>query len=114
MLTVGASASLRGLVIATFEQFTATDDVWSDYFSAHVIVQHSPPEVPYAEQQIQELRQAYNGTIFQFVSTSIDDQMMQGPYFIQSGRLRQAYLLYPDLYDAFIVSTITKADDPKR
>lgn len=46
-----------------------------------------------------------------FYNGAAEAQLPQGPYFLHYGQLYQAYRLYPDTADAFIVATVPDDSD---
>jgi hypothetical protein len=111
VLRVESFANLSITLEQTFRRFASDDDVWSNFFLQRILLQHPSFESPHAL-EIQALAEIYDGSQFTFLATAAEDSVVEGPYFIQNGRLRQAYLLYPDVYNAFIVATVPTENDP--
>ncbi|KAL7955734.1 amidase signature domain-containing protein [Trichoderma compactum] len=57
------------------------------------------------------LRSLGANDIHLFYNSAAEDQLPQGPYFLHHGQLYEAYRLYPDTADAFVVATVPDDGD---
>lgn len=88
-----------------FAEFNIQDDVWSSEFLSSLIIQTT--HQCSLSQDVRAFLQDHGvGNLFFVQSTTTAHEIAQGPYFLNSGRLHQAYRLYPDTAGAFVVATV--------
>lgn len=93
------------------DDFRAKDDVWSQDFIATIIVQTTEIGRTLTADEGDILRSLGANNIHIFYNGVAEAQLPQGPYFLHCGHLHQAYRLYPDTADAFIVATVPDDGD---
>ncbi|PNS16061.1 2-oxoglutarate dehydrogenase, mitochondrial [Sphaceloma murrayae] len=88
------------------EDFARRDDVYSDAFASTLILQ---PEYDVdIEDTIERVsRDTSFAQVYSYRPSTQDGRLPAGPYFIRSGSIHQAWRLYEDNLDAFIIPTIT-------
>ncbi|KAF4119671.1 aspartyl-tRNA(Asn)/glutamyl-tRNA(Gln) amidotransferase subunit A [Geosmithia morbida] len=89
-----------------FAEFAALDDVWSTAFIDALVLQVVGPTPSSIESRVDHLRELGVNSLYKTSPVIDGRQLPQGPYFIQNGQLHQAYRLYPDTADAFVVATV--------
>lgn len=96
---------------AILGDFKTKDDVWSRDFIGTIIVQTTETDFKLTENDKDILRSLGANDIHLLYNGAAEVQLPQGPYFLHHGQLYQAYRLYPDTADAFIVATIPDEGD---
>lgn len=96
---------------AILGDFRTKDDVWSRDFIGTIIVQTTEIDLELTENDQDILRSFGANDIRLFYNSVPETQLPQGPYFLHHGQLYQAYRLYPDTADAFIVATVPDVGD---
>ena len=89
-----------------FKQFETSDDVYSEVFSRHVIVQAGNAEIR-ALRQVETLIGTGSFEDVAFLSKSYSGaRLPPGPYFVRGCSIYQAWRLYTDDLDAFSVAVV--------
>lgn len=111
MLTIDSQFPTMSELQAILDDFKTKDDVWSRDFIQSIIVQTAEFDRKLTEDEKDILRSLGASDIHLFYNGVPAAQLPQGPYFLHYGLLHQAYRLYPDTADAFIVSTVPDDGD---
>lgn len=111
MLTIDGQFPTTSELQAILEDFKTKDDVWSREFIGTIIIQTTEIDRKVTEDEKDILRSLGASDIRLFPNGVPGAQLPQGPYFLHHGQLHQAYRLYPDTADAFIVSTVPDDGD---
>lgn len=106
MLTVYGQFPTTSELQAILNDFETKDDVWTRDFIGTIVIQTPEIDRKLMEDEMNILRSLGASDIRLFPNGVPGAQLPQGPYFLHYGQLHQAYRLYPDTADAFIVSTI--------
>lgn len=93
------------------DDFRTKDDVWSRDFIGTIIVQTTEIDLQLTENDKNILRSLGANDIRLFYNSAAEVKLPQGPYFLHHGQLYEAYRLYPDTADAFIVATVPDDGD---
>lgn len=93
----------------TLDAFGHQDDVFSDDFKSVAILQCSQ-DVALSTVAARLAESRHFQAVYTNAPGDTHDRLPQGPYFIQGQSIHQAWKLYEDDLDAFVVPTI--ADDP--
>ncbi|QYT05271.1 Amidase domain-containing protein [Trichoderma simmonsii] len=93
------------------DDFRTKDDVWSRDFIGTIIVQTTDIDLKLTENDKDILRSLGANDIHLFYNGAAEVQLPQGPYFLHHRQLYQAYRLYPDTADAFMVATVPDDGD---
>ncbi|KAL7914159.1 amidase signature domain-containing protein [Trichoderma velutinum] len=111
MLTIDGQFPNMSELQAILDDFRIKDDVWSRDFIETIIVRTTEIDFELTENDKNILRSLGVNDIQLFHSGVAEVQLPQGPYFLHHGQLFQAYRLYPDTADAFIVATVPDDGD---
>ena len=99
--------SLKSLddVLSLLLRFKDTDDVYSDHFQDHLVLQ-----APAGQQHAQMLITTLQKTLyFKHIFQASESNLPPGPYFLSEDGIHQAWRLYEDNLDAFIIPTIPES-----
>ncbi|KAM5354323.1 hypothetical protein ACJ41O_000972 [Fusarium nematophilum] len=94
----------------TLQGFADTDDVWSRDFINCAILQTTDHLLSLSQESENVLRSLGAKYIFQVRLAHQSERLPEGPYFLDYGTLYEAYRLYPDTSQAFIIATIPAAE----
>lgn len=111
MLTIDGQFPTTSELQAILDDFKTKDDVWSREFIGTIIIQTAEIDRKVPEDEKDILHSLGASDIRLFSNGGPGAQIPQGPYFLHHGQLHQAYRLYPDTADAFIVSTVPDDGD---
>jgi hypothetical protein len=89
----------------TLSRFQAIDDVYSPAFDDVLVLQTWGPSVD-SDSSWQSFKSSlFNDTEY-LEHKSADDLLPEGPYFLNSQSIHQAWRLYDDTLDAFVVPVV--------
>jgi hypothetical protein len=111
VLTIDGQLPNTSELQAILDGFKTVDDVWSRDFIGTLIIQTTEIGRKLTKEEEGILRSLGANDIHSFCNGVPGTQLPQGPYSLHYGQLYQAYRLYPDTADAFIVSTVLDNDD---
>ncbi|KAH8129887.1 amidase signature domain-containing protein [Trichoderma asperelloides] len=114
ILTIDGQFPNASELQATLDDFSTKDDVWSRDFIGTMIVQTTEIDRKLTGNDKDMLRSLGASDVRLFYNGAAEAQLPQGPYFLHYGQLYQAYRLYPDTADAFIVATVPDDSDSFR
>lgn len=94
-------------ILTTINTFTHADDVYSEYFKRSLIIQTTGSLKDAS--LLHELRSSpHFDTIHMSTVSSLEKLLPSGPYFLQGQNIHQAWRLYPDELDAFIITVVPR------
>ena len=120
MLYYDGKSSLEQCFSGVIERFEATDDVFSHYFLTSWVVLNVYQHVP-AKLDLPRLRKVlslaagaggHEWNPERFIAIE-DPIVTEGPYFLKSGILYQAWRLYPDNLDSFQIAVVPEVSVDK-
>jgi hypothetical protein len=96
----------QAAILDLLRRFSDEDDVYSDHFKKSLVVQAANDTV--TEHVLDQIKSA---KVFQNVYTSRAgshaEALPSGPYFVSGGNIHQAWRLYEDTLDAFVITVIS-------
>ncbi|KAK6527768.1 hypothetical protein TWF694_004748 [Orbilia ellipsospora] len=101
--SLSSIASLEDHIQQIFNEFTTSDDVFSQDFQENLVIQLSSA---IEREQAQKSFAVLNKFKSVHLLDSADDRVPPGPYFIQHSQIHQAWKLYPDTLEGFVITTI--------
>ncbi|KAK4201353.1 putative amidotransferase subunit A [Triangularia verruculosa] len=113
VLSINETIPTTSDIEATLHRFGRSDDVWSKDFASCIIIQASLGKHDRAAiRSIKRilLRVSRVEKIHILKVQNLSEALPEGPYFLNHGRLHQAFRLYADKNGAFIVSTVPSDD----
>lgn len=111
LLTVNGSFPTADQLRTTFQSFAALDDVWSSDFLQSVIIQIADGERSLTRDEKTVLKGFGAQDVYVFHRGTDMTPLPEGPYFLDHGRIHEAYRLFPDTSGAFVVATVPTEDD---
>ncbi|KAK4671659.1 hypothetical protein QC764_0097500 [Podospora pseudoanserina] len=113
VLFINETMSTASDIEATLHRFDVVDDVWSRDFANCIIIQTRFEK--YGRAAVKTLKKMLSKVsgvekIHVLNIQNLSDALPEGPYFLNHGRLHQAFRLYADVNGAFIVSTVPSDD----
>ena len=104
---VGVDDSIKSShdILQLIESFQRIDDVFTDHFQELLVLQ--APVGHSVEELVSKLKAYphFKG-VFQSQLESHNDALPSGPYFLRNNSIHQAWRLYEDNLDAFIIPTV--------
>ncbi|KAK0112717.1 hypothetical protein ONS95_014453 [Cadophora gregata] len=110
VIEVGSAHMCPDSLDEIITRFGRSDDVWSKAFLRNIVIQTNGgvSSVRPDTQQFLSLLGTRNIYYSQVLTKS--KKYPEGPYFLDRGKLHQAYRLYPDTSESFIVATVPTHD----
>ena len=92
-------------ILTTISSFAKLDDVYSEDFGRSLVLQ--AVDILQNSRIIQDLRLHERFVaIYMLQAESLDDFIPAGPYFLQNRRIHQAWRVYADELNAFVMTVI--------